>query len=240
MKNIGMVFFSLVLLFALLSCSSSPTPVTTPKTKQSEKVSPVVIDFGPYWKGTIRLEKKAKPNLGNNAEVKFYSEWTLGEKAGNVYPKKFTLSNSGKEVKMNFLWDHGGDIPSGTYDVVVNIDGMPGTGSIKNLKLEKGTFYNLFIVFKAAKIDITLKTDGDEIIVYPAGTYDKYKKLGRLDNIPKQVEINHLSSYTERNPIYWLIPADIPLDILWKHSNGDIRWFKNYKATPESFIKHLP
>jgi hypothetical protein len=99
--------------------------------------------------------------------------------------------------------------------------------------------YNVYILFKAAKIDILLETDGDDIFVFPSGTYDKYEDLGRLDNIPEELTITHVSSYTERNPIYWLIPAGIPLDVLRTYSNGESKWVKDYIATPESFIKRL-
>ncbi len=236
-----MMFVSI--LFSLLifaGCASTSTvKATAVTTKSAEKVIPTTIDFGKFWTGTVRIEEKSKSDLGNDAQVVFYSEWTLGEDAGNVYPKKFTLSNSGEEVKMNSLWDKGGNIHEGTYDVFVDIDGMPGTGTVKNLKLEKGKRYEVYITFNAARINVPLKTDGDVIFVYPAGTYDKYKNLGRLNNIPKEIAINIVSSYTENNGIYWLIPANIPLDIHRTFSNGEDKWFTNYKATPESFINEL-
>lgn len=141
---------------------------------------------------------------------------------------------------MNFLWDNGGNIEAGVYDVLVDVDGMPGTGTIKNLKLENKTGYNVYISFRAAKIDIPMETDGDDIFVYPAGTRDKYEKLGRLDNIPEDLLINHVNSYNDNNPIWKLIPAGVPLDILRTFSNGDSKWFTDYTAVPESFIKHLP
>ncbi len=231
-KQVFLIFITVVII-ALAGCASAPAAAQKPV----KKVNPVTIDFGPYWTGTIRMGKKANPDLGNNAEARFNSEWTPGENAGNVYPKKFTESSTGNEVKMNFRWDNGGDIPAGTYNVVVDLDGMPGKGTIKNLTLKKSMEYEVYISFKAAKVDINFKTDGDDLFVYPAGTHDKYEKLGRLDNIPEKLIINHINSYTERNPIYWLIPAGIPLDILRTFSNGDAKWFTGYTAVPESFIK---
>lgn len=240
MRKIMIVNIFLGTLLILGACASKPvSKVSAPAAKAAQKASPVSIDFGPYWKGTVRVKETVKSDLGNNAEAKFNSEWTLGESAGNVYPKTFTLTNSGKTVKMNFLWDKGGDIPAGTYDAVVDIDGMPGSGKINNLKLSAGTAYDVYIDFNAAKIDIDLKTDGDEVIAYPQNTYEKYKKLGRLDNIPKELAINAVSSYTEKNAIYWLIPAGIPLDIVQKHSDGTEEWHTNFIATSESFIKKL-
>ncbi len=240
MRKMMIVNIFMAALLILGACASNPvSQVSAPAPKVTQKPSPVSIDFGPYWKGTVRVKETAKSDIGNNAEAQFNSEWTLGENAGNVYPKTFTLSNSGKTVKMNFLWDDGGDIPAGTYNVAVDIDGMPGSGKINNLKLSAGTAYDVYIDFKAAKIDIDLKTDGDEVITYPQKTYEKYKKLGRLNNIPKELAINAVSSYTDGNPIYWLIPAGIPLDIVQKHSDGTEEWHKNFIATPESFIKKL-
>ena len=236
MKKALMLTLSAALLSILAGCASAPAPADTPVKKTVQAV-PVTIDFGANWTGTVRLEKEADAGLGDKAEARFYSEWTLGEDAGNVYPKSFTDSNSGSEVTMDFKWDNGGDIAAGTYDAVVDVDGMPGTGTIKNLALKKGTGYKVFISFNAAKVDMNFETDGDDLYVYPAGTYDKYDGLGRLDNIPEELLINHINSYTEGNAIWWLIPAGVPLDILQTHSSGDSRWFKNYTAKPESFIK---
>jgi len=59
-------------------------------------------------------------------------------------------------ITLEFHWDNGGDIHEGTYDAVVNIAGIPNTGTIKNLELDKGTAYNLYLSFNAAKIDIPL------------------------------------------------------------------------------------
>ncbi len=229
-----------VFVTVLAGCASAPTATTAaPAVKKAVQTVPVTIDFGANWKGTVRFEKKADTGLGDKAEARFYSEWTLGENAGNVYPKSFTDSSSGSAVAMNLKWDNGGDIAAGTYDAVVDVDGMPRTGTIKNLALKKGTDYKVIISFNAAKVDIKFKTDGDDLFVYPAGTYNKYKKLGRLDNIPEKLLINHINSYTENNAIWWLIPAGIPLDILRTYSSGDAKWFTDYTAVPESFIKKL-
>lgn len=239
MKKIFILLVTGVIIFA--GCTSTPTEPGAPVVqKAAVPENPAAIDFGPYWTGTIRMEKEADSGLGENAEARFDSEWTSGEDAGNVYPKQFTLSNTEESVAMNFRWDDGGDIPAGTYDAVVDIDGMPGTGKITNLKLDKGTSHKIYIVFKAAKINISLETDGDEIYVYPAGVYAKYKGLGRLNNIPKEVLINHFSSYTENNAIWWLIPAGIPLDIHQTHSDGTEQWITDYTAIPESFVNKLP
>jgi hypothetical protein len=227
-----------IILFA--GCASAPqTEAPSTVSEPVKQVNPATIDFGPFWTGTVRLDKESDPDLADKARVQFKSEWTLGESAGIVYPKSFTSSSTGESVEMDFLWDIGGDIQGGIYDAVVDIDGLPGTGTIKNLKLDKGTAYNVYISFKAAKIDIPLETDGDDIFVYPEGTYDKYENLGRLDNIPEELLINHVSSYTERNQIYWLIPAGVPLDILRTFSKGDAKWLKGYSAAPESFIKQF-
>ena len=195
---------------------------------------------GSIWIGTLRVKQEEKPGLGDKAEVRFYSEWSLGESAGNVYPKKFTVSATGTPVKLNSFWDNGGEIPAGTYDVVVDIDGMPKKGTLRKLKLEKGISYKIYIFFKAAKIDIPLAADGDQVVVFPAGTHDKYEKLGRLNNIPNELVINVVTSYTERNPIYWLMPAGVPVDVLRTFANGEAKWFVGYTAIPESFIKKLP
>ncbi len=240
MKKTLVLIILTISIFIFTGCASAPvTAPDAPAPKKIEKINPATIDFGQYWTGTIRMKEKSKSDMGSDAEARFYSEWTMGEDAGNVYPKSFTGSNTGNEVKMDFRWDNGGDIPAGIYDVIVDIDGMPGTGTVKNLKLDKGTSYKVYISFNAAKIDINFETDGDDLFVYPAGTHDKYETLGRLDNIPEELLINHINSYTEGNAIWWLIPAGIPLDILRTYSNGDSKWFKDYTAKPESFIKDL-
>lgn len=240
MKKCLLLVITTVFIIIFAGCASAPlTESPSTASEPVKQIDPTTIDFGPFWTGTIRLEKESASDLEGKAQVRFDSEWTLGEDAGNVYPKSFALSSTGESVKMDFIWDDGGEIHEGTYDAVVNIDGLPGTGTIKNLKLENGTSYNIYISFNAAKIDISLETDGDDIFVYPAGTYDKYENLGRLDDIPDELLINHVSSYTERNKIYWLIPAGLPLDILHTSSNGDAKWFKDYSATPESYIKQL-
>jgi len=238
MKKLVFVIISVLFVFIFSGCVSAPKePVSVIQTVK--EVSKTTIDFGSYWTGTIRLEKEVQSDLGDNSQVRFYSEWTLGESAGNVYPKKFTSIDGGDEEKMASNWDNGGDINAGTYSVLVDIDGMPRIGTINNLKLDKGIVYNVYILFKAAKLDVQLETDGDDIFIFPSGTHDKYEDLGRLDNIPGELTINHVNSYTERNPIYWLIPAGIPLDVLRTYSNGESTWFKDYIATPESFIKQL-
>ncbi len=235
------VMYMVIFAFSFVGCSSPHNVKKAPTVPKSVKqLIPATIDFGEFWTGTIRIKTESKPSLKNKSEVRFSSEWTLGESAGIVYPKTFTLSKSGEEVKMDSLWDNGGTVPAGTYDIFVDIDGMPKTGTIKNLNLKKGVSYEVYLLFTAAKIDIPLQTDGDEILVYPAGIYSKYNSLGRLDNIPKEIAINSVSSYTENNPIYWLIPARIPLDVLRTTSSGETNWFTNYIATPESFVKSLP
>lgn len=240
MKKCLLLVIITVFMIIFAGCASAPqTEAPSTVSEPVKQVNPVTIDFGPFWTGTVRMDKESASDLEDNAQARFKSEWTLGEYAGNVYPKSFTLSSTGESVEMDFRWDNGGDIHEGTYDAVVDIDGMPRTGTIKNLNLDKGTVYTVYISFNAAKIDISLETDGDDIFVYPEGTYDKYENLGRLDNIPEELLINHVSSYTERNQIYWLIPAGVPLDILRTFSNGDAKWFKSYSAAPESFIKQL-
>ncbi len=239
-KREFLFFIPAVFVILLAGCASAPKEQAPPAPKAAEKITPAVIDFGDYWKGTIRLEEEKDPDLGTNASARFYSEWTKGEGAGIVYPKSFTSSATGDAVEMDFKWENGGVIEGGTYDVVVDVDGMPGRGTIKNLKLEKGTEYKVYISFKAAKIDIPMKTDGDDIFIYPAGTKEKYEKLGRLDNIPDDLLINHVNSYNDNNDIWWLIPAGIPLDIYRTYSDGRSEWITGFTAVPESFVKHLP
>ncbi|RKX88396.1 MAG: hypothetical protein DRP59_12285 [Spirochaetes bacterium] len=235
MKKTSVITFLAILVLVIAGCASAPTSApAAPEAKVS-----ATIDFGPYWTGTVRMEKESNTGLKDNAEAVFYSEWTMGESAGNVYPKSFTSTVTGSEEQMDFLWDKGGDIKAGIYDVVVDVDGMPGTGTIKNLELKKGTEYNIYLSFNAAKVAIDFQTDGDDLYVYPAGTYSKYEDLGRLDNIPEELLINHINSYNENNAIWWLIPAGVPLDIYRTHSNGDAEWFKDYTAKPESFIKNF-
>lgn len=237
MKKRNLLFIS-VLILSIIACTSSPAVDTS--SKIVKEVNSASIDFNQLWLGTVRIKEKSDSSLGDQAEVVFYSEWTLGESAGIVYPKKITEAGTDKQVDMDFHWDNGGDITAGSYDVYVDIDGTIRTGIIKNLELSKGMSYEVYISFNAARIDISLETDGDNVVAYPAGTYTKYENLGRLDNIPDEIIINTVSSYTENNSIYWLIPAGKPLDILRTFSNGDEKWSLDYVPTPESFIKDLP
>lgn len=236
MKSSFIIVILTVFTIIFSGCASAPV-AQAPVAKAVEKANPATIDFGDYWTGTIRLVKEKNSDLGTKAVARFYSEWTMGESAGIVYPQSFAASDNGNAVEMEFKWDNGGVIESGTYDVEVDVDGMPGSGTIKNLQLEKGMEYEVYISFKAAKVDIVMETDGDDIFVYPAGTYDKYESLGRLDNIPEELLINHINSYNDNNAIWWLIPAGIPLDVYRTHSNGDSEWYKGFTAVPESFVK---
>ncbi len=230
------LFFMLIL--ALSGCSSAPEAQAPAVSNAAEQENPVTIDFGSSWTGNVRIEKEPLSESGVTA--RFYSEWTLGESAGNVYPKGFTLVETGSAAEMNFRWDNGGDIEAGIYDVLVDVDGIPGKGTIKNLKLDDKTEYTVYISFSAAYIDIPLETDGDDIFMFPAGTHDKYENLGRLDDIPEELLINHINSYNDNNPIWKLIPAGVPLDILRTYSNGKSEWITDYTAVSESFIKKLP
>ncbi|MEA1912187.1 MAG: hypothetical protein U9N32_11035, partial [Spirochaetota bacterium] len=212
-------------------------------TKASEPVkaiNPATVDFGQIWVGSIRNQKESDSDLSKGlAQAVFSSEWTIGESAGNVYPKKFVSVDTGNPVEMDFKWDDGGLIPSGTYDVFVSVDGLPGEGWIRNLNLSEKTDYEVFISFKAAKLNISLEGDGNNITVYPSGTHDKYDGLGRLNDIPGDIAVSMYSSYTDNNDIWWLVPAS-PVDIEFRHSDGNIDWFIDYTATPESFINQLP
>ncbi len=231
-----LIFISIaILILSFVGCVSAP--VSKPMAK---KVEAPAIDFGDYWTGKVRIEKKVDSGLGTKACVRFYSEWTRGEGAGIVYPKSFTVVETGDTVELDSKWENGGCIEGGVYDVVVDVDGMPGTGTIKNLKLNKGKSYNVYVCFNAALVTIPFKTDGDDLFVYPGGTFDKYEKLGRLDNIPDDLVLNHINSYNDNNPIWKLIPAGVPLDILRTYSNGDSKRIKNFVAVPESAIKKLP
>ena len=140
---------------------------------------------------------------------------------------------------MNFKWDNGGTIPAGIYDVLVDVDGNPDGGWIRNLDFSEKTDYTVIIHFNAAKLNIELAGDGDEIYTYPAGNHDKYDGLGRLEDIPEDEIITSNSSYTERNQIYWMVPS-VPLDVEFRHADGSVDWFLNYTAAPESFINQLP
>jgi len=145
--------------------------------------------------------------------------------------------DTGEEVNMDFRWDNGGEIPEGTYDVFVSIDGLPGDGWIRNLSLKSGTGYEVIIFFNAAKIDMVFETDGDDLVVYPSGTFKKYEDLGRLDDIPDDLILNHINSYNDNNQIWWLIPAGIPVDVVRYHSDGSVERYPDFTATPESFVK---
>lgn len=237
MKNASVI---LVLILILAGCVSAPLPAPAPVAKSApvpeKAVEPATVDFDDLWIGVVRIKKES--NNDNAAVAVFNSEWTLGENAGNVYPKKFVVSGTDKEVPMDFMWDSGGKIDPGVYDVYVDVDGLPGEGWIRNLKLDGKTAYEVYISFKAARFHISLN-DGDDVYVYPAGSYAKYEGLGRLDSIPEEILISSFSAYTENRDMYFLIPA-VPVDLRFKHTNGEIEWFKDYTPVPESFINKLP
>lgn len=234
MKKITIIVLLVTIVF--MGCTSVPEK----KAEPLKVVNPATIDFGQVWPGTISTEKENDSNLSDGlSQVRFDSEWTKGENAGNVYPKKFVLSGTDNPVDMEFDWDDGGTIPAGVYDVFVSIDGLPGKGWIRNLELSAKTDYNVIINFKAAKLNIELEGDGNNITVYPSGTHAKYEGLGRLNDIPDDIAIASYSSYTDNNQIYWLVPSS-PVDIEFRHSDGSVDWFDNYTAMAESFINKLP
>ena len=73
-KQVFLIFITVVII-ALAGCASAPAAkAPAAAQKPVKKVNPVTIDFGPYWTGTIRMGKKANPDLGNNAEARFNSE----------------------------------------------------------------------------------------------------------------------------------------------------------------------
>jgi hypothetical protein len=229
--------FLIVLLpfFFLAACSTAPVTEPQPAPEPEKPVSPAILDFGDYWTGTVYTEESSSDDTV--ATARFGCEWTRGEGAGNVYPKKFVSVETGEEVNMDFRWDNGGTIPEGTYDVFVSVDGLPGDGWIRNLNLKAGTGYEVVMFFSAAKIDISLETDGDDIMVYPSGTFTKYEQLGRLDDIPEEQIITWVNSYSENNAIWWLMPAGVPVDVAWHHSDGSVERYPDFSAVPESFVK---
>jgi hypothetical protein len=232
------ILFSLLpLLSFITACSTAPVTESQPPAEVQKPESPAVLDFGDYWTGTIYTDENSSGD--STATARFSSEWTRGEDAGNVYPKKFVSVESVEEVEMDFRWDNGGSIPEGTYDVYVSIDGLPGEGWIRNLHLKAGTGYEVIMFFSAAKIDISLETDGDDIFVYPSGTFTEYEQLGRLDDIPREKSLTWVNSYSENNEIWWLMPAGVPVDVAWHHSDGSVDRYPDFTAVPESFVKNF-
>jgi len=237
-----MKFVPVILTSLIIFLSGCATAIVAPPAvaEQKEEAAPIIVDFGEIWTGAIRFETEKNTNLSDGTtQATFDSEWTKGENAGNVFPKQFISVETGSPVDMNFLWDNGGEIPAGTYDVQVDIDGNPEGGWIRNLKLSEKTNYTVIIHLNAAKLNIELEGDGDEIYTYPAGTHDKYDGLGRLDDIPDDLVVTMNSSYTERNQIYWMVPS-VPLDVEFRHADGSVDWFINYSSVPESAINQLP
>ena len=247
MKYLFILVSVLALLFSACATTTvTPTTEVAPAKEEPAEVveetviTPAVVDFGEIWTGNIIVNPEDDSNLPDGiAIVTFDSEWTTGENAGNVYPKQFISLETGQPVELDGMWDKGGKIPAGTYDVKVDVDGNPGSGWVRNLTLKEKTDSSVIIHFNAAKLNIELNGDGEEIYTYPAGTHDKYEGLGRLNDIPGDIAVTANSSYTENNQVYWLIPS-VPLDVEYRHADGSVDWFLDYTAVPESFINQLP
>lgn len=215
----------------IVACASPP-PDTQPSA------APPVVDFGEIWSaGEITVEQlEDEHGLSDGmARVTFESEWTAGESAGLVYPKEFIGSDSGETVEMDFMWDDGGNIPAGVYDVRIDIDGRPGEGWLRNIDISGDKTLLVTVNFNAAKLDLPLD-EIEKVVAFPAGTYDRYKDLEKLDTDSRDDAISWHDA--ENKGIYAVIPATT-LDLQVWHADGSIEWLAGYDVPGNSVLSQL-
>ena len=241
MKRIVLLFATSSLVAVAFGCGSPihrNEAVSRPESQTKPNVTMVQAkaDFGPWWKAvTVKTEVEGDPQASGTALAKFFCEWTDGLGAGVVYPKKFIDTKTKKEVKMDFLWDNGGKIPAGVYDVEVEQDGVLGKGWLRTVALTSKGSIRVTVLMNAAMFDLDLNKYS-EVVVYPPGTYSKYKERGMLDSIPDKLNIARYNS--ENRGAAGLAPSG-KFDLHVKMADGTDKWLQNYDIKGNRKIKEL-
>ena len=240
------VALSLVILsmFAVACRTTAGPAVVRTEVDSSSKTLPPqpathpTADFGQAWKGvTVQVSSTGDAHgLGKGmAEAVFAITWTEGQGAGVLYPKKFVDTATKQEVPMNFLWDVGGDIKAGTYDILVEHDGRLGKGWLRNVRLEGPEKLRVVVDMNACMLDLPLGTYR-EVVVYPAGTYADYEARGMADAIPDELAITWYDA--ENRGVAGLAPGGI-FDLKVVRADGRVEWRQRYTLRPNSKLKEL-
>ncbi len=238
MKHLAILIMTvigcLVLVFALGSCASAPPEGAVTAEEQE---NPPAADFGDAWKNAaIRIKSGDTHELGADmARASFLCEWTDGQSAGTTYPQKFVDVNTGEEVSMELLWDHGGNIQEGVYDVLVEVDYPgPGEGWLRNIPIKGKHALDIIIDLHATKIEMSLE-EIEQVVVFPEGTYADYESRNMLDEIPEDAEITRYDMY---NPDC-IAPSGV-LDLRVTYPSGEVDWIEGYRLAPDSKVTELP
>lgn len=235
-KTIVAASIGLAVALMTVSCASAPAPEPA-APEAAPDVDPPAVELGDAW-SNAELEIEA-PNSthGMGAEMaraEFWCEWTDGESGGTVYPQRFVDVATGEEVAMDFMWDHGGNIPAGVYDVLVDADFPgPGEGWLRNVPLEGPRALRVTIDLNATKIEVPLG-EIKQIVVYPAGTYADFASRNMLDAIPDDVELTRYDEYNRT-----CIAPSGEVDLRVTYYNDEVEWLEGYTLPPNSKVTEL-
>ncbi|HKJ67836.1 MAG TPA: hypothetical protein VKA68_07750 [bacterium] len=229
---------SVTLILYLGSCASAPPErEPAPEPQPQPQVNPPAVELGDAWDNVeVQVERsRDRHDMGGEmARAEFNCEWTDGQKAGTVYPQEFVDAETGEEAPMDFMWDHGGNIEAGVYDVLVDID-HPGPGEcwLRNIPLKGERVLNVVIDLNAAKIEVPLGKI-QEVAVFPVGTYEDYESRNMLDAIPEEVE---LALYNEYNRDCFAPSGSVDLRVTY--IGDEVEWMEGYELPANSKVTEM-
>ncbi len=219
---------------------SHPTEPTAPAQAQPAPVSVATptADFGSHWPGvTVSVESTGEMSdlAEGMSHAKFEVEWTEGQSAGVLYPKKFVVAGTDNEVAMQFDADTAGDIAAGVYDVQVSQDGRLGDGWLRNVRLEGPDSLRVVVDMNACMLALPLDVYS-EVMVYPAGTYQDYQAKNQLDAIPDD---DAISWYNSENKGAWAVAPSGKVDLKVTHADGTVEWRQGYELPANRKLEQL-
>ena len=245
------LLIALALVLVMSSCASAPSsqPAEPAESEEAESTAdsgaetaeasaePVATDFGSAWgNAEVRLEAGDSHELGGDRIVaEFDCVWTDGQKAGVAYPQRFVSTDSGEEVPMEFMWDNGGKVAQGVYDVLVEVDGRAGTGWIRDLPLTGKSRLRVVLDLNACQFTLPLDTYR-QVIVYPEGTYADFESRNMLDAIPEDLE---LSRYNQYNRGQWAVAPSGTFDLKVTYNDETTEWLESYELPENARINEL-
>ena len=228
--QIFLSFIVSLVAIAVIGCASAPDVVQEP-------VDPPVADFGDAWSAAaVLVEQTGGHGLSKGmAQAVFSSLWTAGESAGNVYPKEFVSVVTGETVEMELLWDDGGNIAAGVYDVRVDVDGRPREGWLRNVDISGSQALEITVNFNASQFAVSLD-EVQQIAAFPSGTYAEYSGKNMLDSVPAE---KVLTIYDEYNGGIWaVVPAGV-VDLRVVLADGTVEWLEGYELPSNTRILEL-
>lgn len=189
--------------------------------------------MGDAWSNaTLGVERSAEAGA-EGAEVEFRCEWAEGESCGTVYPKVFVEEETGERAPFEALWDHGGKLPCGTYDVRIDIDGPPssriGEARIRHLALTAPGAYDVTIDLHAAQLALPLETYRS-VRVFPAGTHAEHEP----GSVPEALEIGRYDQYHKKG----VMPSGT-FDLLVEREGAEAAWRPGYTLPAGGEVKSL-